>query len=58
MNKILFVLLMIFSCSMMLVSPEISSNEILLRSGIGSNDFAIAFIGFGIALLVRGADKK
>jgi len=57
MNKIFFVLLIVFSCSMMLVAPDNSSNELLLKSGIGSSDFAIAFIGFGIALLVRG-DKK
>lgn len=57
MNKIIFVLLIIMSFSIVFVSQDTSSNEVLLRASIGSSDFAIAFIGFGIALLVRG-DKK
>lgn len=57
MNKFIILLLIICSCSMLLMLPDSSSNELLLKSSIGSSDFAIAFIGFGIALLVRG-DKK
>lgn len=30
----------------------------VLKAGLGSNDFGIAFVGIMIALLVRGGDKK
>ena len=33
-------------------------DETLLRAGFGSSDFGIAFVGIGVALLVRGGDKK
>lgn len=30
----------------------------VLKAGLGSNDFGIAFVGIIFALLVRGEDKK
>lgn len=33
-------------------------NETLLASGIGSNEFGVAFLGITAALLMRNGDKK
>lgn len=33
-------------------------DDTFLRAGFGSSDFGLAFVGIGVALLVRGGDKK
>lgn len=57
MSKFLFILLIISMFSIILFTNDNSTNELLLKSSVSSNDFAIAFIGFGISLLVRGGKK-
>lgn len=33
-------------------------NSNILKAGFGSSDVGIAFVGIGVALLIRGGDKK
>ena len=57
MSNVILVLLIMLSLSIIAYEPSSFGNEMLLKSSICSSDFAIAFIGFGIALLVRGGKK-
>lgn len=51
------VLIMSVLCLSILLSNN-TCNDNLLRAGIGSNEFGVAFLGLAAAFLIRGGDKK
>ena len=38
--------------------PDTTTNELVLKAGVASSDFGIAFIGIAAALLMRDNKKK
>lgn len=50
--------LMIAILCMSILLFDNTSNYPVLKAGLGSSDFGIAFVGVGVALLIRGGDRK
>lgn len=51
------VLIMSFLFLLILLTDNTCSSNVL-KASIGSTDFGIAFVGIGVAILIRGGDKK
>lgn len=50
--------LILFVLCLSFLLPNNSSNDLILKAGIGSSDFGIAFLGIAAALLMRDNNKK
>jgi len=50
--------LILFVLCLSFLTPDNTTSEIILKSGIGSSDFGIAFLGLIAALLMRDNGKK
>ena len=48
----------LFALCLSFLLPDPRTNELVLSSGVASNDFGIAFIGIAAALLMRDSNKK
>lgn len=53
--KKLFIISILF---LLVFLNDSACNTNVLKAGIESSDFGIAFIGVGFALLIRGGNKK
>ena len=50
--------LMLFVLCLSFLLSDNASNDLILKSGIASSDFGIAFLGLTAALLMRDNSKK
>lgn len=50
--------LILFVLCLSFLLPDNCSSELVLKSGIASSDFGIAFLGIAAALLMRDNNKK
>ena len=50
--------LILFVLCLSFLLPNNASNDLILKSGIASSDFGIAFVGITVALLMRDSKKK
>lgn len=49
--------LILFALCLLFLSSDNASNELILKAGIGSGEFGIAFVGIAAALLMRDNKK-
>lgn len=50
--------LILFALCLITLMTDSGTNELILKSGVGSSDFGIAFLGLTAALLMRDSGKK
>lgn len=50
--------LILFVLCLSFLLPDNTSSELVLKAGIGSGEFGIAFLGIAAALLMRDNNKK
>jgi len=50
--------LILFVLCLSFLLPDNTSNELVLKAGIGSGEFGVAVLGIAAALLMRDNNKK